>query len=70
MSVRCSCGLFNSFSFKTDQTNCIRCDRPLDPNDVEAAHYNRESCKFREFKSFNNSWDTVDDTYTIGAKNV
>lgn len=67
MSVSCpKCRLFNSFSFSTKQTKCIKCNTNLDKNDVTASLCYQTSLQNREFKSVNNSWEKTKDTHVIG----
>lgn len=66
MSVKChKCGLFNSFSFSTNQTRCIKCNTRLDKEDVLASQMHLDNLNNRDFKNINKSWNRIDDTYTI-----
>lgn len=62
MSVRCNnCKLFNSFSFNTNQTNCIKCNIKLDTEDVEASLMYQKTLQQGNFKNLNNPWNNVGD---------
>lgn len=69
MSVRCNkCSLFNSFSFKTNQTKCIKCGNNLYNQDIEEAKYYQTSLSQRDFKSLNNNWNNTEDAFIIKEK--
>lgn len=68
MSVKCPrCKLFNSFSFSTNQTTCIKCNTRLDENDVAASKMHLANLNTR---NFNNTWNNTEDSYTITNTNV
>lgn len=59
------CKLFNSFSFTTNQTTCIKCNTRLDENDVTASKMHLDNLNQRGFKNLNTSWSNTEDSYTI-----
>lgn len=66
MSVRCNkCGLFNSFSFKTNQIKCIKCSSSLYEQDIQEAKYYQTNLSQRDFKNLNNTWNNTEDTSII-----
>lgn len=66
MSVRCiRCGLFNSFSFSTKQTTCIKCGASLDQDDITASKMHLDNINNRDFKSFNKPWERIEDSHVI-----
>ena len=69
MSVRCHhCGLFNSFTFNTKQINCIKCNKILDREEVEASHIYRENTLNRTFNYQNIPWNDTENTLIISDK--
>ncbi len=59
MSVRCTkCSLFNSFSFLTNQTRCIKCNTLLNDSEIQSSKMYQENIKNKTFKS---SWYDVED---------
>lgn len=65
MSIRCDkCGLFNSFTFNTNQKKCIKCSAKLDINEIDASKIYRDNLKNKRY-SFNNSWNSIEDNFII-----
>lgn len=69
MSVRCyHCGLFNSFTFDTNQINCIKCNKVLNREEVAASHIYRDNASNRIFNSQNIPWNDTENTLIISDK--
>jgi len=65
MSIKCHrCGLFNSFSFNTQQKKCIKCNCIFDINDIDASKIYRDNLKNKRYSS-NYSWNNIEDNLII-----
>lgn len=68
-SVKCiHCNLYNSFSFNTKQTSCIRCNKKLIIDDITAAISYKETLSNRDFKKIND-WNS-ESSVILGDNNV